>query len=272
VRYGIEVVNFGSWADPRPIVELARAAEAAGWDGLFLWDHLGVGGVAAGDPWIALAAVAAVTDRLRLGTGVTPLPRHRPQMLARTLSTLDLLSGGRVTLGVGLGGPAAEYESFGESADRRVHASMVDEGLEVLDGLWSGQAVTYAGRHYAVRSAALLPAPVQRPRIPIWVGGESPAALRRVARWDGWIIGGVSPDGTMSRTPEQMAASVAAIERQREAVRPFDVAMTGYTQPEETALPRAYADAGVTWWLESLHGYRGSRDELLARVRAGPPA
>jgi probable F420-dependent oxidoreductase len=272
MRYGIEIVNLGPYADPRPVVELARAAEEAGWEAVFVWDHLAYAwGAPSGDPWVALAAVAATTTRLKLGTGVAPLPRYRPHVLALSLATLDLLSGGRVVLGVGLGGVPAEYTSFGESAEPKRLAAMLDEGLELIDKLWSGAQVKHHGAHYSVDGVALAPLPAQRPRIPIWVGGESRPALRRAARWDGWIVGGANEDGTMNRTPEQFAEKIAALRGLRARGQAFEVAMTGYTQPGDHSLARAFADAGVTWWLESLHGFRGSHDELLARVRKGPP-
>ncbi len=273
MQYGIEVVTLGDYADPRPVVRLAQAAEAAGWDSLFLWDHLAfVWNVPSGDPWVILAAVAQATRRLKLGTAVTPLPRRRPYVLANTLATLDLLSDGRMIFGAGLGGVAQEFAAFGEPDDARQRAAMLDEGLELLDRLWSGQAVRYRGTHYRVDNVTLAPVPVQRPRIPIWIGGESPAALRRAARWDGWIIGGVNQDGTMAKTPDDVSDKLARIGQQRSSTAPFDVAMTGYSQPGDRALPRSFADAGVTWWLESLHGSRGTEEQLLRRVKAGPPA
>ena len=284
MHFGIEVVTLGEYADPRPVVRLARAAEAAGWEGLFIWDHLGfVWGAPSGNPWVILSAVAQATERLKLGTAVTPLPRHRPHVLANILATLDLLSGGRVILGVGLGGVAEEFTAFGEPADAKHRASLVDESLAVMTQLWSGQAVTHHGPHFTVKDVTLAPLPVQRPRIPIWVGGDSRPAYRRAARWDGWVIGGVNEQGNMTLTPTQMAEKVAAIRRiasirsmaaiqqQRDIPAPFEVAMTGYSTPADGALAREFCQAGATWWLESLHGYRGTFDEMLARVKGGPP-
>ncbi len=272
MRYGIEVVNLGEFADPRVVVRLAQTAEAAGWEGLFVWDHLGfVWGAPSGDPWVILAAVAASTTHLRLGTAVTPLPRRRPQIVAQTLATLDILCEGRVVFGVGLGGVPAEYTAFGEPGEAKVRAAMLDEGLDVLNRLWSGEKVIHHGQHYTVEGVTLAPLPVQRPRIPIWIGGDSPPALRRAARWDGWIIGAVSPDGKMTRTPEQIAGQVAAIRQHRNGAAPFDVALDGYSGPGDRALAREYEAAGATWWLESVHGMRGSVEEMLARLAAGPP-
>jgi alkanesulfonate monooxygenase SsuD/methylene tetrahydromethanopterin reductase-like flavin-dependent oxidoreductase (luciferase family) len=272
MRKGIEIVNLGEYADPRPLVALARTAEEAGWEALCVWDHLGfVWGAPSGDPWIALAAVAAVTTRLKLCVAVAPLPRYRPHVLAQALTTLDRLSDGRMVLGAGLGGVAAEYSAFGESSDPKHLASMLDEGLDVISRLWSGRHVTHRGAHYTIEGLTLAPLPLQQPRIPIWIGGESRPALRRAARWDGWIIGGVNQDGTMNRTPEQLAAKVAALRQLRADTTPFEVAMTGYSTPGDDRLVGEFASAGVTWWLESLHGSRGSHEELLARVAAGPP-
>jgi alkanesulfonate monooxygenase SsuD/methylene tetrahydromethanopterin reductase-like flavin-dependent oxidoreductase (luciferase family) len=215
--------------------------------------------------------VAATTTHLRLGTDVTPLPRRRPQVLAQTLVTLDLLSQGRVILGAGLGGVPEEFTVFGEPGDARVRAAMLDEALEVLDRLMSGAAVTYHGAHFKVENVTLSPLPVQRPRIPLWVGGDSRPALRRAARWDGWVIGGVNEGCKMVTAPQTLADKLAIIHTYRTSVAPFDVAITGCSNPGETALAGEYAAVGATWWLESLFGLRGSVEEMLARVRGGPP-
>lgn len=272
MHYGIEVVTLGEYADPRVVVRLARAAERAGWEGLFVWDHLGFAwGAPSGDPWVILAAAAMATERLKVGTGVTPLPRRRPHVLANTVATLDLLSGGRAILGVGLGGVPREYAAFGEQDDARERAAMLDEGLEVLNRLWSGETVSHQGRYYTVDGVALAPLPLQRPRVPIWVGGESRPALRRAARWDGWIIGGVDEQCRPTMTPEQMAEKLSYIQEHRTEADPFAVALSGCSPPAGSSLVCAFAAAGVTWWLESLHGYRGSVEEMVARVEAGPP-
>ena len=273
MRYGIVITNLGDYADPRAVVGLARVAEENGWDGMFVWDHLAFAwGVPSGDPWVILSAIAASTARLKLGTAVTPLARRRPQVVANALATLDLLSGGRLIFGAGLGGVGEEFSAFGEAAGTKGRAAMLDEGLSVLDGLLSGEEVSHHGEHYTVEGVKLAPLPVQRPRIPIWIGGESPAALRRAARWDGWLAPATSPDGTptMAKTPDQIAEMVAAIYSRRVIDAPFEVAVDGYTEPDDR-LPRAYEGAGATWWLESIHGMRGCIEEMMARVRAGPP-
>ena len=114
VRHGICVANIGTYADPRVTAELAASAEASGWEAVFVWDHLAfVWGSPAADPWVTLAAVAAATSRVRIGTAVTPVARRRPHVLAHQVATLDVLSGGRVVFGAGLGGSASEFARFG---------------------------------------------------------------------------------------------------------------------------------------------------------------
>jgi probable F420-dependent oxidoreductase len=262
VQYGISLANFGTYADPRVVVDIGQAAEASGWDGLFLWDHLAfVWGPPAADPWVTLAAVAASTRRIRIGTAVTPVARRRPHVLAHQVATLDVLSGGRVTFAAGLGGSSSEFSKFGDEADARIRAAMLDEGLDVLRALWTGEEVTHEGVHYTVGGVTLAPAPVQRP-LPIWIGGNRPASLRRAARWDGWCADTADPTG-MTVSPDELARSIATIGRSDD----FDVAVLGY---RDRAAPQAYAEAGATWWLENVHDRRGTLDEMLALVGAGP--
>lgn len=190
MRYSVDVPNFGDFAAPEVFAEVARRAEEAGWDGLLVWDHV----VAEkhqrlhiADPWILLTAAALATSRIRLGTAITPVARRRPSKLAREITTLDRLSGGRMIFGAGLGEPVAdEYGSFGDTTDTRVLAERLDEGLHALDLLWSGEPVIYHGNQVTVDDVTFLPTPVQRPRVPIWVGGFWPnkKPMRRAARWD----------------------------------------------------------------------------------------
>ena len=148
MRYGIVISNLDEYADPRLAIRLARAAEEAGWGAFFVWDHLGfVWGSPSSDPWITLSAVAVSTNHLKLGTAITPLARRRPQVVANALASLDLLSGGRMIFGAGLGGVKEEFTAFGEPGNAKERAPMLDEGLAVLDGLWSGEMVTYHGQH-----------------------------------------------------------------------------------------------------------------------------
>ena len=273
MRYGIDVADIGEWAEPGMVVEAAQLAEAAGWDGLFLWDHLGyVWGVPSADPWVILAAVAQATVRLRLGTAVTPLPRRRPAVVASAVATLDRLSGGRVIFGAGAGGVPSEFTAFGESGEASDRAAMLDEGLDVVTGLWSGEPVTHSGKFYQVDGITLAPLPVQRPRPPVWIGGNSGGpARRRAARWDGWIVCCDDEQGTIVVPPAGIAADAAVIAALRSAEGPFDIAVTGVSAGPGDPVASAYAEAGATWWLEHIHGRRGSRANMLARISAGPP-
>jgi probable F420-dependent oxidoreductase len=264
VRNGLLVANVGTYADPRNVVRAAEAAEEAGWEALFLWDHLAfVWGPPAADPWVTLAAVARSTSRLRVGTAVTPVARRRPHVLAQTVATLDVLSGGRVVFGAGLGGVASEFSAFGEEDDERLRAEKLDEGLDLLRRLWAGGRVDHRGRHFTVAGVALAPRPLQE-CLPIWIGGNSDRALRRAARFDGWIADTADPE-RMTLSPGELAGKVAAIGRGDG----FEVAVHGFS---DRADPDAYAAAGATWWLEDLHDLRAPLADLLALVAAGPPA
>jgi probable F420-dependent oxidoreductase len=272
MRFGLEIVTFGEFGEPQNVVRLAQAAETSGWEGLFVWDHLAfVWGFPMGDPWVILSAVAQATRNLRLGTMVTPIARRRPQVLAHTLATLDQLSGGRLTLGVGLGGVPEEFAAFDEPEDLKVRAAMVDEGLDILKRLWAGATVTHQGTYYTMNEVLLLPLPVQRPGIPIWIGGGSRPALRRAAEWDGWVYPSVNERCEVTMTPEELAKKVDFIQNLRTRTDPFDIIVNGCTEPGDHSVPEAYRIAGATWWMESIFGMRGSLDDMLARVFAGPP-
>jgi probable F420-dependent oxidoreductase len=269
VRYGICLANIGTYSDPSVPVRLAQAADASGWDGVFIWDHLAFAwGAPAADPWTVLAAIATSTERVRLGTAVTPVARRRPHVLAHQVATLDNLSGGRVTFGAGLGGSTSEFGKFGEPTDAKVRASMLDEGLGLLRRLWSGEEVTHHGEHYTVDGVTLAPTPVQDP-LPIWIGGNKPASQRRATRWDGWIPDSVYPPDA-GASPEDVSRGLTLFRGLREGCSPsdFDVAVIGETGRGD---PRAYEEAGATWWLESVHDQRGSLEEMLALVQSGPP-
>jgi probable F420-dependent oxidoreductase len=273
MRYGIDVAIVGDLANPRRVVELARAAEDCGWDSLFVWDHLAfTWGVPSADPYVTLAAVAQATSRLLLGPAVTPLPRRRPVVVAQAVASLDLLSGGRAVFTAGLGGVEVEFMAFGEPADAQVRAARLDEALPILAAFWNGEEVTHHGVHYRVDGVTLAPLPAQRPRVPIWIGGMSLGALRRAAAWDGWIGGGDTEEGRMALTPEQVASIAATIQSHRTQDAPFDLALTAVSAAGDASIADEYADAGVTWWLEHLHGFRGDYRALLARVKAGPPS
>lgn len=276
MRFALNLPAFGDLSDARTLADLAREAEDAGWDGFFLWDHMLTDpGVPVADPWIALTAIAMKTERIRLGALVTPLPRRRPWKFARETATLDRLSNGRLIVGVGIGGDFwSEYSAFGELADDREHAAMLDEGLAVVTGLWSGEPFSYEGKHYTIHNAQFLPTPVQMPRIPIWVAGVLPhkAPLRRAARWDG--ICPIHWDGHLVQ-PEEIREIMATINQQRSSDATCDVVMAGYVgnkpASEATALLRDYAGAGVTWWQEGFLP-NDTPSDIHARIRQGPPS
>lgn len=263
MRYGLLAANVGSYSDPRNVVRLAQTAEDAGWESLLIWDHLGfVWGPPAGDPWVTLAAVAASTSTLRIGTGITPTPRRRPHVLAHQVATLDNLSGGRVIFGAGLGGVPSEFTAFGEEDAPRIRAEKLDESLDLLRRLWAGERVVHRGNHYEVNDVTLAPAPIQQP-LPIWIGGNSARARERAARFDGWFADTSRPE-EMSVTPEELSGLAAPLP-DGDA---FDIVVHGLSDRVD---PRSYEAVGTTWWLEDIHDRRGSFDELLRLVEAGPP-
>lgn len=262
VRFGICLANIGSYSDPRIGVRVAEAAETAGWDGVFIWDHLAfVWDAPAADPWVVLSAIAASTSRVRIGTAVTPVARRRPHVLAHEVATLDRLSEGRVIFGAGLGGSPREFGRFGEPTDAKVRAAMLDEGLDVMRRLWSGEEVTHRGAHYSVYGVTLAPAPVQE-RVPVWIGGNRPASLRRAARWDGWLADSADPTG-MTLSPDDVARSIEQIGRDDD----FTIAVLGQSDRGD---PAAYERAGAHWWLENVHDTRGDVDDVVALVARGP--
>ncbi|MFE6776228.1 LLM class flavin-dependent oxidoreductase [Streptomyces sp. NPDC057702] len=284
MRASLNIPNFGDFADVRTVARVAGAAEEAGWDGLFVWDHVvheKARRRAFADPWMLLTAAALATSRIRLGTMVTPVARRRPQQLARQVATLDVLSGGRVTLGVGLGGPIEdEYGSFGEPTDPRVLAERLDEGLELVARYWSGEEVTHHGRHFTAEEVALLPAPVQRPRVPVWVAGYWPrrAPMRRAARWDGAVPLFASADHGRAPAVEEVRDLVAYVsaERGERRAEPFEFVVGGIS-PGDPARARdvlaPLRDAGATWW-DERHLIDGEVDRVapvMRRIEQGPP-
>jgi alkanesulfonate monooxygenase SsuD/methylene tetrahydromethanopterin reductase-like flavin-dependent oxidoreductase (luciferase family) len=266
VHFGLCVANVGTYSDPHATVALARAAEIAGWEAVFMWDHLAyVWGPPAADPWTVLAAVATETERVRLGPMVTAVARRRPHVLAQTVATLDALSGGRVTFGAGLGGSPSEFARFGEPDDAKIRAAKLDEGLEVMQQLWAGEPVEHYGPHFTVRGVRLAPRPVQA-HVPVWIGGNRAPSLRRAARFDGWVADSSAPRQA-KLAPDDLARAVEAIRGHRHG-EPFDVAVIG---DSTLGRPAEYAAAGATWWLENVHDLRGPIEAMLDLATAGPP-
>ena len=225
LRSALWLPLFDELADASAAARLAAEAEEAGWHGFFVWDNLNwhppVRQVA--DSWITLAAAAAATERLRLGPMVTPLARRRPAKVARETATLDRLSGGRLTLGVGLGSDrfGAEFSATGEQLDDRERGQMLDEALQILTAAWSGLPVHHRGQHYTVDGIQFLPRPVQRPGVPVWVAGLPGNArpLRRAARYEGFFPVNLEH-------PDQVAGITATIAALREdAAARYDIAV-----------------------------------------------
>ena len=287
MHFGVCVPAFADFSNPRALAELAHEAENAGWDGFFIWDAMFFDPTfhPMADPWVALAAVALSTQRMRIGTLVTPIARRRPWKLARETVSVDRLSNGRLTLGVGLGDPVQwEFGFFDEPTDPKVRARRLDEGLDVLTGLWSAEPFSYHGQQFNVKEVTFRPTPVQSPRIPIWVGGWWPnkPPLRRAARWDG-----VCPAKWGSPiTPDEWRELLAYIQKYRTSTEPFDAVHSGATPgdnpTEAAALVKSYGDAGVTWWMEPVDPWRfGWSFEvpwapeatvlMRERIRQGPP-
>lgn len=277
MQYGLTFPNV----DARTLAELAHEAEEAGWDGVFVWDiSWGI------DAWVSLAAVAMRTERVRFGTMLTPLSRRRPWKVASEVVTLDHLSNGRVILPVGLGAVGPEepnnwFAQVGEETDRKIRAKMLDESLDILDGLWSGQPFSYDGEHYHIHDVTFAPTPVQSPRVPIWVVGAWPRmkSMRRVLRCDGVIPTKMNGDGSFAEmTPADIVAMKAFIDERRSQTTPFDIVMEGETPGDDhekaASIIRPLAKAGVTWWLEAVWSTpqtQGGVEGMRRRVRQGPP-
>ncbi len=281
MRYGI-VLTAG---DTRAAGDLAAAAEAAGWDGVFTFDALSIAGLALEDPWVALAAMALRTERVLLGAMVFAPARRRPWLFAKEAFTLDRLSGGRLVLPVGLG--ALDDKAFGnvgEPVGARERAELLDEALAILERLGHGDEVSFEGQHYRFGPMALLPPPVQQPRIPVWPVGAWPHArsMERALRWDGVVVqlaDGASPARLTEITDwigAKRAVSAADVETGGGAVpgRAFEVVVDGTTPAGDPAgaasITRAHAEAGATWWIEADWEH-ADLEALGSRIAAGPP-
>ena len=292
MQYGLSIPNLGETWQPRTLADLARRAEDAGWDGFFVWDHILFDSLPTADPWIALAAIALATERIRIGPMVTPLPRRRITKLARETVTLDHLSNGRLILGVGIGIHEWEFAQMGDEGDAKQRGAMLDDGLALLTELWSGEPVNYHGAHYTAQPmiewsgpGRFLPTPVQQPRIPIWVAGMWPnkPPFRRAARWDGvYPIAAISDLDAPGLSPAQLRDLLQFTLAQRTTTTPLDVVVAGVTPDpaQARATTARFEEAGATWWLEDISPYALSQpaqpasilDATVARIRQGPPS
>jgi len=214
---------------------------------------------------------------------ITPVSRMRPWELASKTVTLDHLSNGRVILAVGLGAIDTGFAEFGEETDRKTRAELLDEGLDIITGLWRGQPFNYDGKHYHIKETKFypLPPPVQRPRIPIWVVGAWPKekSMRRVLRYDGLLPTRMDTQGQhVGLTAEHVREMKTYIDAKRTASTPFDIVVEGKT-PGDAAdraaeITREWADSGAAWWIEAMWGDPDQPVDLAAvlrRIRQGPP-
>jgi len=269
VRFGISVANFARYADPELIVRWAGLAETSSWDGFFLWDHIAVAeGWDHSDPWVELGAIAQVTDRIAIGPMVTPLPRRRPWVVARQATTVDHLSGGRLILGVGIGNPPEEeFGRFGEPTDDRERADLLDEGLEILKGMWSGEPYSHSGEHLSVARSTFGPTPVQQPTIPIWVAAMWPnrRPMRRAARFEG-----VFPFKMGTWSVDEVLHLASIMNDFRGDLEGFDLVISG-SFLDGSEFGGEYADAGATWYL-AVPRPGDTVDDVEAAIRRGPSA
>jgi hypothetical protein len=276
MQYGFVVDGW----DLRTIGDLTEEAEEAGWDALFISDAMAIEtkdfpAFDFFDPWVGLAVMATRSERIRIGTMITPMPRRRPWKLARETLSIDHLSNGRLILGVGLG--AAEHDGgffkVGEPMDIKVRAQRLDEGLAILTGLWSGKPFSFSGEHYQVQEMTMLPPPVQSPRIPIWVPGvwQKPKSMERALRWDGIIP--QKYKSMTGMTPSEIKELKRFVEEHRKQSSPFDIIAGGQTsgsnRKQAVKKVQPFIRAGATWWLESMMTF--SSDDLRARIKQGPP-
>jgi alkanesulfonate monooxygenase SsuD/methylene tetrahydromethanopterin reductase-like flavin-dependent oxidoreductase (luciferase family) len=275
VQYGLALPTGGECGDPRFLVELAQRAEAAGWDGVFPEDYVLYQGDRAAPTcptWPVLAAIAVRTTRVVLGVEVTPLTRRRPWNVAREVAAVDQLSEGRAVLGVGLGDTGehvvgdASFTAFGEECDPRLRGEQLDEALEIIAGLWTGEPFSFSGKHFTVEEVTFLPRPVQQPRPPIWVGGGYPhrKPVERALRWDGSCL----YNAKHGPLPPEAVADLRA----RSGDRPWTLAVGGSPRREDWEEERAHIasirDAGADWWIEWASP--DDRDRMRAVADRGP--
>jgi len=281
MKYGF-IIPHG---DVHTITELAERVEAAGWDAVFIPDSISIEteqypASEGFDPWIVLAVIADRTQRIRLGTMVTPLSRRRPWKIARETVTLDHLSKGRLILPVGLGAARddAGFYKVGEAMDSKTRAKLLDESLEIITGLWSGKPVYYEGEHYHIQGMTLLPSPVQSPRIPIWVVGAWPRikSMQRTLRYDGLLPNKLDANGKIEEiSPDDIRAMKKYVEEHRSSTTPFDIVWEGRTPGEDLeksiAIVRRWEEAGINWWMEAMWESDVTREDVRRRIEQGPP-
>ena len=277
MRFGLNFPLAGKFSDLEATSELAKEAEVAGWDGCFVWDHLRIADAkSVADPWMALALIAQATSRITIGPLVTPLYRRHLGKLAQETVTLDHLSNGRLVMGVGLGSDEfGEISAFEGPLDDVVRAKMLDEGLEILTGLWTGKRFIFNGEYYRIRDAQNVPACYQSPRIPVWIAAswQRKRPMRRAARFDGVVA--VRGDMRSSLTATAVGEMVSYINGFRDSGSPFDIVHFGQTADllagDARAYVASYAGVGVTWLVETIPFDTESIEQTRRRIRRGPP-
>ena len=279
LKYGLYTPNFGPiFGYARKLAELSKEVENVGWDGFFIWDQILVNRnyrYPMVDPWVALATMAVSTEHIRIGTTVTPLPRRRPWKLARETVSIDQLSGGRLILTVGLGEPPeAEFEAFGEESDPKIRAKKLEEGIDILIGLWSGKPFSYNGKYYKIDNVKFFPKPIQIPRIPIWGAGQWPKKgpfLRAARKLDG--IFPLKENFKGKLTLDDFGDIIKFIQKHRKKDTPFDVIFMGKTfgrnREQINKKFEQYAEVGATWWLEYF-GATAKLEKIHERINLGP--
>ncbi len=282
MKYGLDLASAGAAGDPQSMGELAHIAEQSGWDGIFLEDYIiwqSHPDVPTYDPWITLAAMALRTQRVRLGTMVTPVARRRPWKLAQELVTLDHLSNGRMILGVGLGDTGESISSdfsfgrFGELMDAKRRAHMLDEGIEIITRVWRGEPFSFNGEFYKIHDVQILPRPIQQPRIPVWVGGGYPnrGPVARALRWDGSCL--YKQKGHWMQ-PEDVRHLRGCVIARRGTLDGYDITVGGGQRWEDEKKQRLYlesiASEGVTWWHEYIPPDSGDFEAQRRMIERGP--
>jgi hypothetical protein len=263
--------------ETRNMPRFSKLAEEAGWDGVFVGDAIWTE-----DPMIGLAAAAVVTSRIRLGTLINPVPLRRPWKLASESLALDLLSNGRLILGLGAGAVWMGWQGFPDVVtETKARAEMLDETIAILTQMYRGKPFVFDGNHYHIKLTLVdeiyyPPKPLQQPRIPIWVPAIWPRkqSMQRILKCDGVIPEKVGPDGRPEAvTPEDVRQINSFVDQNRKLSSPFDIAILGKAleleDSEQAEKIRAYLEAGASWWIEDCFAESG--ESLTDLIRRGPP-
>ncbi len=275
MKFGF-VASSGS---TQQVLDMAVAAEKAGWNGFFTWDGISVGDADTYDPWAMLGALAVTTKTMTLGAMIFPLSRRRPWKVARETITVDHLSNGRLVIPVGLG--AIDDGGFSrvshEATDRKLRAERLDETLDILALAWRGESFSYEGKHHSVKDLVFRPTPVQQPRIPIWAVASWPApkSMNRAIKWDG-VLPSLRANPFEEVKPSDVTEIATWISEHRTADGPFEIVLEGVVPGDDPDAARAklapLAAAGATWWIESRwEAPLNTPEALMDRIKQGPP-